>query len=78
MLRPCRCGHKRSNHKYIYYGQLLSNRSPCKECNIEMNNGALSRGIFKIIGSRCMHYAPLTNLQYLEAIFDKKQEKVSI
>lgn len=56
---PCKCGHKRSDHKYDSYGQLI--------CGIY--NGVTPSYLSAYLDD-CVAYTP-DNLKYLEQKYDK-------
>lgn len=76
---PCKCGHTRSSHRYIYNGDILSVRSPCNKCGIRKRNiPTLDYITHEIMGSatvsepRCNYYDEMDNLRYAEWLADKK------
>jgi len=66
---PCLCGHRRSDHRHIYYGKMLSVRSPCNTCGrvVEMlpHGGTYSE-------PKCFMYKSMDNLDYVEWLAKKK------
>ena len=77
---PCMCGHGRSVHKYIYYGKLLSVRSPCKKCGTRKTSVPVtSYPIMKIEGTvvvsepNCNYYRVMNNLDYIEWLAKKRK-----
>ena len=64
---PCKCGHLRSDHLYLYYGKRLRVKSPCKKCGKQHFTWSW-RAFFV-----CNSYKPMDNLDYVEWLAKKRK-----